>query len=208
MSFPPFVKRLAMGGALASAVVLGMMGDVQLRYLNRIHSFRDTTSVTQADAILVLGASILQAGKPSDALRDRLLVAKQLLEEGKAPYILVTGDDGKLRSDEVSVMKKFLIDQGISEGKIKTDGEGYRTYESCKRAAETFHLQRAILVTQRFHLGRALYLCNQLGVDSEGVTGDLMPYRRIFYFWTRDLAASVKAWSDIHLIPPKSPVTI
>jgi vancomycin permeability regulator SanA len=159
-----------------------------------------------ADAAMVLGASIYQDGTPSDALRDRLMVGVALYKQGIVTRILLTGDDGSYHADEIDVMKRFTIDQGIPEQDILTDGHGYRTYESCKRAKEEYHLNDILVVTQRFHMARALFLCNNLGVHARGVASDLQTYIKINFFWIRDLAASIQAWWDIHIHQPESPV--
>ncbi len=185
---------------LGSAVLL-MLGDVQLRYLSRIQ----TLEKAKAEVALVLGASIKSDQTPSDALRDRLLIGAALYKNKSVKKILITGDDGGFKRDEIKVMKKFLLDNQIPDRDILVDGQGYRTYESCKRAVQNFKLPEAIVVTQRFHLARALYLCNSLGLDARGVTSDLQTYERGAFFWLRDLAASLKAWWDIHILPPQSP---
>jgi vancomycin permeability regulator SanA len=98
---------------------------------------------------------------------------------------------------------------GVAPGDaVLSDPHGYRTYESCKRAAEVFQIKDAIIVTQRFHIARALYLCESFGIQSLGVTSDLTSYQRNLYFWTRDLAASIKAWSDVHIRAPEPPVNV
>ena len=103
-------------------------------------------------------------------------------------------------------MRKVLEESGIPSDKILEDGHGYRTYENCKRAVQTFDINSAIVVTQRFHIGRALYLCNRLGMDATGVASDLTSYQRIIFFTARDLAASIEAWWDINVMSPKPPV--
>lgn len=151
-----------------------------------------------APVAIVLGASVKDDGTPSDALHDRLAVAEDLYRKQKAKKILVTGDDGGFRQDEVTAMKKFLTDRGVPEDAILVDGHGYRTYESCRRAKSEFQIEKAFVVTQRFHMARALYLCDALGVESTGITSDLQTYQRGWYFWIRDLAASLKAFWEIN----------
>ena len=159
----------------AGAIVLGLMvTDVQLRYITRIQ-YWDTSSLPPKDAsftAIVLGASVTAHQTPSDALRDRLDEGLWLYETGRAGKVLITGDDGRNEVDEISVMKKYLLDHGIPDENLLIDPEGYRTYESCKRAHEVFQIKKAVVVTQRFHIGRALYLCNRLGVDSIGSPSD------------------------------------
>ncbi len=186
------------------ASMLAMILDVQFRYSSKLAD--SVSSANPASIAIVLGASVQSSGEPSDALRDRLLVAVDLFKRGKVERVLVSGDDGQFHIDEIRAMRKVLEDNGIPSNKILEDGHGYRTYESCKRAVKKFDIKHAIIVTQRFHIGRALYLCNRLGMDATGVASDLTSYQRIIFFTARDLAASIEAWWDINVKAPNSPV--
>lgn len=183
-----------------------MLADVQLTNLERIHLFDAPETVPRAPVAIILGASVKSDGTPSDALRDRLLVGIRLYEKRIVDKLLLSGDDGAYHADEIQVMQSFIRANGVPDENILIDGKGYRTYESCKRAKSVLHIDRAIVVTQRFHIGRAIYLCQKLGIDTNGVTSDLQTYVRGTYFWARDIIASLKAWWDIHIIPPKPPV--
>lgn len=199
-------RTIFVGGSLAGLVCAMLVGQVQFKYES--HIFLPTEAQTQvngADAILVLGGGINPDGSPSDALRDRLLVGISLFQQLKADTIVATGDDGKFHRNETDGMQKFLLDHGVPQQAIKVDGKGYRTYESCKNAVSAGY-RRIIVVTQRFHVARAVYLCSQLGLNTDGVTSDLRSYKNSTYFWMRDLASSLKAWWDINVITPKSPV--
>jgi SanA protein len=119
---------------------------------------------------------------------------------------LISGDDGKFHSNEVEVMFSLLEKFGIPANDLLVDGHGYRTYETCRRAKQIYGIQDAILVTQRFHLSRALFLCERLGIHSYGVLADqegqTIPLRNSL----RDILASVKAYIDIYFLKPPSPV--
>ena len=192
--------------SLIGLMLISMCADVQFRYLNRLRLASDQDA--RASTAIVLGASVKSDGQPSDALRDRLLVGADLYKQGHVRQLLITGDDGAYHAKEIDVMRAFLIKQGIPGDAVLSDPHGYRTYESCKRAAEVFQIKDAIIVTQRFHIARALYLCESFGIQSLGVTSDLTSYQRNLYFWTRDLAASIKAWSDVHIRAPEPPVNV
>lgn len=155
---------------------------------------------------IVLGASVKQDGTPSDALYDRIVTAAELYENDIVDKLLVTGDDGKFHANEVAVMKRVAIELGVLESDILVDGQGYRTYESCKRAKQVFGITDAVVVTQQFHLNRAVYLCSRFGIQSFGVAADRQSYQRILFFWARDLTASFKAWWDINIQEPRPPV--
>lgn len=190
-------------GIVAAGVIfiVSVVGYVQLGHARAIGWDK-----TDASYAIVLGASVKLDGTPSDALYDRVATAVDLYNEGSVKKLLMTGDDGKFHADEVAVMKKTAMDLGVPESAIDTDGQGYRTYESCKRAKSVFNIKDAVIVTQRFHLGRALYLCNAFGVESQGRPADRQSYQRIMYFWARDLVSSFKAWWDINIQEPKPPV--
>lgn len=197
--------KISLGVCVFFALVVGAMClDVQLRYRNRLVKAEDTASTTEA--IIVLGAALKTDGTPSDALRDRLETGVALYKIGKAPKLLLTGDDGKNNMDEVSVMRQYAIDHGVPESAVRVDGQGYRTYESCSRAVQVLNIKKAILVTQNFHLPRALYLCNRMGMEAVGVSADLNHYENWWWNQSRDLLASVKAWWDVNVVTPKPPV--
>lgn len=184
-------------GGFSALIICTIVLYVQTQHLDDIYPTTRDLSGT-APVALVLGASVKEDGTPSDALRDRLLIGEELYREKKVEKILVTGDDGGFRQDEISHMKAFLMERNVPEKNILVDGQGYRTYESCRRAKQELHLEKLIVVTQRFHMARALYLCNAVGLEAVGVTSDLQTYQKGTYFWMRDLLSSVKAFWEIH----------
>jgi SanA protein len=201
------IKRLLK--ATAAAIAAGLLliacaiAFVQLRYVSHMHAVQ---TAPQKPIAIILGASVTKAGEPSDALRDRIQTGIDLYRAGKVNTLLMTGDDGAFHIDEIAVMAQTAREQGIPDEAIKTDGHGYRTYESCKRAAKELNIQSALVVTQRFHLGRAVFLCRSFGIDAEGVVADRQHYIRSNWFWMRDLLSSAKAFWDIHIQAPASPV--
>jgi vancomycin permeability regulator SanA len=143
------------------------------------------------DCILVLGAGIVR-GRPSDMLADRLLMAAELYRAGAAPKIIVSGDHGSEDYDEVIVMKSFLIEQGVPSEDVFMDHAGFSTYESVYRAIEIFGAKRFIIVTQKYHLYRALYSAVKLGADVRGVNSDPREYVGDLVRQCREVAARVK----------------
>jgi vancomycin permeability regulator SanA len=156
----------------------------------------------------VLGASVKTATEPSDTLLDRLKTTIELYQSGQVRQILLTGDGGAFRSNEIKVMKQALLAAGVPDWVISTDEEGFRTYESCKRAHEVFGITKAIVITQRFHLARSLFLCHSFGIDAIGIIADKQTYRRRGLFALRELGASVKAAIDVFLFSPEPPVEV
>lgn len=199
-----WVKRVAVLVFAVGMVLAGIVAYVQLRDIDKLYA--NAEKIDPAPIAVVLGASVQNDGQPSDALRDRLLVAQSVYERKLVPKILVTGDDGQYHIDETKIMRSFLEARGVPPQDIIEDGHGYRTYESCKRAVQVFGIKRAIVITQRFHIGRALYLCNRMGMDARGIASDLTSYRRIAYFTLRDIAASIEAWWDVNIRAPEPPV--
>jgi len=157
---------------------------------------------------MILGASVYEKTQtPSTVLQDRLDTGIDAYQQKKVKKLLITGDDGGYKRDEISTMKKYLLDHGVPEQDIFIDFHGYRTYESCKNLSKFLPPgNHALIITQRFHLGRALYLCTELGHDVHEGVADKQIYDDLSYFWARDLLSSAKAWWDINIWDPKTPI--
>ena len=150
--------------------------------------------VPQSEVAIVLGASVVH-GKPSPILADRADAAIALYRVGKVAKILVTGDNGALSHDEVSPVRKYLLDAGIQAQDIFLDHAGFDTYSSMYRAVAVFEAQSAIIVTQDFHLPRALWIARHLGLTAYGLTaegGASSPYN-----YVREMPASFKALLEV-----------
>jgi vancomycin permeability regulator SanA len=154
-------------------------------------------SVPPAQTILVLGAAVYKDGRLSDMYHDRAQTALELLKAGKAPIILVSGDNSTKYYDEVTPVKTYLIDQGVPSSSIVLDYAGFDTYDSLYRARDIFGVTSTVIVTQHFHLPRALYLAKNLGLNAYGVNADLQTYRSIRYSYLREYGARIKAWWNI-----------
>ncbi len=129
------------------------------------------------DCILVLGCGVKPDGTPTDMLYDRVKAAAALYEAGYSDKILMSGDSATADYDEVGTMKKTAMDLGVPADAILLDPYGLSTYESVARAAEVFGMKRAVIVTQRYHLPRALYLAKAFGLTAVGGSADLRSYR-------------------------------
>ena len=135
--------------------------------------------------------ALLLGGNPNNA-RNRALAAAELYRAGAAPKIIVSGDHGSADYDEVSVMKTYLVEQGVPSEDIFMDHAGFSTYESVYRAREIFGADRFMIVTQKYHLYRALYCADALGADVRGVHSDPREYRGELTRQCREIAARVK----------------
>ena len=129
------------------------------------------------DCIIVLGCQVKDNGKPSDMLADRLTRGIDLYNQGIAPKIIMSGDHGQIEYDEVNTMKQIAIDSGIPSSDIFMDHAGFSTYESLYRAKEIFEADKLVIVTQKYHLYRALYIAKHLGIEAYGVDSDYHTYR-------------------------------
>ena len=152
----------------------------------------DSGDVMGADAILVLGAGIKKDGSPSDMLADRIKVGVSLYEAGASDMLLMSGDGARKGYDETATMKRVAVEAGVPESDIVCDTLGLSTYESILRARDEYGAKRIVIVTQEYHLYRALYIADRLGVNAVGVSADLRPYRGQTYRELREILARVK----------------
>lgn len=153
---------------------------------------------------IVFGAGLQRDGTPTPVLRDRVATAAELYFSGKVKKLLMSGDNRFLDYNEPGAMAAYAISLGVPEEDIVLDYAGRRTYDTCYRARHIFGIQEAILVTQRFHLPRALYLCNSLGVQALGVDADLRAYRRRsqLIWHLRETPATLVALWEVHISHP------
>ncbi|MDD2426897.1 MAG: ElyC/SanA/YdcF family protein [Eubacteriales bacterium] len=149
------------------------------------------------DAIIVLGAQVLDNYYPSDMLRDRLDGAVELYNSGISDRILVTGDHREDNYNEVAVMGRYLLEQGIPDEAIFMDHFGLDTYDSIYRSHHVFGIEKAIVVTQTFHLQRALYIARALDYDYHGYVTDAREYNSSTYTFLREYGARLKAVYEV-----------
>jgi len=158
-----------------------------------IHTPEEAHQLT-GDCILVLGCGVRSDGQPSHMLQDRLDVAIAAYQKGLAPKLLMSGDHGRAHYDEVNAMKDYAIARGVPSQDIFMDHAGFSTYESMHRARDIFQCERIIIVTQRYHLYRAIHNARAFGMEAVGISSDLREYARQSYFDIREAAARVKDW--------------
>ena len=165
----------------------------------RIFAVNETPKVDKADYIVVFGAQVKADGTLSDMLNDRVETGVRLYFDGVADKILMSGDSEELSYDEVSAMKAHAIALGVPEDDIVCDGYGLSTFESIWRAKEIYSSKTLVLVTQEYHLYRALYICERLGVEAVGVSADIRTYRNQIVRDVREIFARVKDFYVLQL---------
>ncbi len=158
----------------------------------QILSSSDATKLEDVDCILILGCLVRENGVPSGMLHDRLTRGIELYNAAAAPKLLMSGDHGRVDYDEVAAMKKFALDAGVPSIDVFMDHAGFSTYESIYRAKEIFQADKILIVTQGYHLYRALYIANQLGIEAYGVSSDYHRYGGQFVRDAREVLARVK----------------
>lgn len=162
--------------ALIGIMMLSINFYVVNKTKSKIVTEKQAKELENVDCILVLGAGIW-GDKPSPMLEDRLLQGITLYNNQTSSKIIMSGDHGKEEYDEVNVMKDFAIEKSVKSEDIFMDHAGFSTYDSVYRAKEIFKAQKIIIVTQKYHLHRALYVAEKLGIEAYGVASDPREYR-------------------------------
>lgn len=187
-------------------VVLILLGTLAITILNfrikqstKAQTFSTLQGLPNAYTAIVLGASVKSNGNLSVILRDRVESALFLYNEGKVKRFLLSGDNGSKNYNEPKAMKKYLIERGVPEDHIYLDYAGFDTYDTMYRSSAVFEVESAIVVTQEFHLARALYIANNLNLNYYGYTGDKRAYAHEEYQARREFLANVKAYLELTL---------
>ena len=174
------IRRLLFGLVLLFAAgigaVFGVNAYVQASVQDRILTEEQAAELEEIDCVLVLGCGLEADGSPSPMLHDRLQQGVALYQKEAAPKLLVSGDHGREEYDEVNAMKRFAEEQGVPSEDVFMDHAGFSTYESVYRARDIFQVRRMVIVTQEYHLSRALYIAKRLGIEAWGVPPDPRTY--------------------------------
>jgi vancomycin permeability regulator SanA len=163
-------------GILGLALLLGINSWVKSSVKDYILTEEQAAQLTDMDCILVLGCKVGTDGTLSHMLEDRLRQGVALYDLGAAPKLLMSGDHGTPEYDEVDAMKRYAVDAGIASQDVFMDHAGFSTYESVYRAKEVFEVQRVIIVTQEYHLYRALMVAREMGLEAYGVAVNYRTY--------------------------------
>ena len=172
-------------------IILGINIYVRLSTKNQIIEEDEYSNLSDIDCIIILGAGIW-GDKPSPMLEDRLLEGIKLYQNGVSDKIIMSGDHGRKEYDEVNIMKEYAIEKGIPSENIFMDHAGFSTYESICRAKDIFQAKKVVIVTQKYHLYRALYIANKLGLEAYGVGADPRQYVGAFNREVREILARDK----------------
>ena len=197
-------KILSIACGLAGiAVLVGLAPRVYaaIRYGGQMYPLENAPAERVA---VVFGAGLQRDGSPSPVLFDRVATAANLYHSGKVSKLLLSGDNRFLNYNEPQAMFEAARGLGVPADAMMLDYAGRSTYDTCYRARAIFGLTRAVLVTQAFHLPRALYLCDALGLETEGVIADRRNYQqRSELFWNvREIFATAAAWWDVTIAHP------
>lgn len=173
---------------------------LSLRYANHIHTLKSAPVMPTA---VVFGAGLRRDGQPTTVLADRVATAAALYHQGKVSRILMSGTVRGSGYDEPSAMRSLALKIGVPADDILVDSGGNRTLYTCLRARQIFGVEQALLISQRFHLPRALVICDASGVSAMGVAADLHPYRFQFFWELREIPATLRAIWDAYFRKPK-----
>lgn len=185
---------------LCGALVI--INNVQAKGEKRIVT-KDTLP-EKVDAIMVLGAGVREDGTPSDILTDRLSTSLDILNMGVEGKLLLSGDHGREGYNEVGTMKDYILkNSDIKEKDIFLDHAGFSTYDSIYRAKDIFKVESAIIVTNEYHLPRALYLAEKLGIDAYGYTSDKREYYYMDAYKKREKIAQLKDFLFVNVLKPE-----
>lgn len=170
---------------------------------NKIYEVNSISEIQgEYDCIIVLGAGVRPDGTPSDMLLDRLKTGVLAYNSAVAPKLIMSGDHGRKNYDEVNTMKNYALNNGIASADVFMDHAGFSTYDSMYRARDVFEVKKAIIVTQKYHLYRALYLAESMGIDCIGISADLNKYRNQESRELREMIARTKDFFS-SIIKPK-----
>ena len=197
------LRRTVIAVVLLGTLVIALaIGYVRLSTKDHRYAADDVPATQIA---IVFGAGLRGGGQPSPMLEDRISLAVALYKDRRVSHLLMTGDHGTKDHDEVQVMHDRAVELGVPSEDITLDHAGFDTYDSCYRAEAVFGVEQAVLVTQRFHVARAVYTCRQLGIDAVGVGAedwDNYPTDMPVYE-LREVGSTLKALVELHVLRPR-----
>lgn len=204
-----FVIKILLGSLLAAAFFVALINVyVQRQAANKVCEIISQIRIEEPPRVaIVFGAGLRGDGEPSPALQDRVVTAVELWRSKRVGKLLMSGDNQTENYDEPTAMKEAAMKLGVPETDIVLDFAGRRTYDTCYRAKEIFDVKKAVLITQEFHLNRAIYLCQGVGINVVGLSADRRRYPNSARRWwaMRETLAVASAWFDANIFA-QSPV--
>jgi len=191
---------------ILSVGLLGLLGLILPRLITSLYAaarIYALGSVPARRVAIVFGAGLRRDGTPTAILRERVETAAQLYLSGRVEKLLMSGDNRTESYNEPEAMRQYALSLGVPDEAIVLDYAGRRTYDTCYRARKIFGLDQAILVTQKFHLPRALFTCNALGLDAVGAEAGGRYRRLLMLIWNvREQLATFSAFIDLYVMKP------
>ncbi len=198
--------RFGLLGLLISLLVIPLTATAYISLMTNGIRYIKPEEVPQEQLAMIFGAGLLANGKPTPMLADRVEAGVKLYQIGRVKKLLMTGDNSKVSYNEVKSMQEYAHDLGVPTKDITLDYAGFSTYESCYRAHRIFGLHKAVVITQNYHLPRAIYTCRRFGLDTVGLgTPDI----EIYGLWgmipdlRREMLANVKPLWEVHVTRPR-----
>lgn len=195
---------------VSAVFIIGVIGLLGVYLINRhiisVGNAKLQSSITEIPVenppriAIVFGARVWDDKSLSPVLYDRVVTAVELYRAGRINKILMSGDNPTENYDEPTAMKETAVRLGVPASDVVLDFAGRRTYDTCFRAKNIFEIKKAILVTQEFHQARALYLCNNLGIESVGIVADRRRYEGENYWAFREFFSRASAWYELNFI--------
>ena len=187
---------------LIDLVLVAVLILILPRLITAIYTWKRTYAISTVPSqrvAIVFGAGLTRSGEATPILKDRVETAANLYFARKAEKLLMSGDNRFVDYNEPEAMRQYALALGVPDNDIVLDYAGRRTYDTCFRAKAIFGVTEAILVTQKFHLPRAVFLCNILGVNGTGVAADNFTYRKrsLLYWNLREFPATIAAFADV-----------
>lgn len=193
--------KIGVAAAVAILVVAIIVPNLMIHFSARGHIVENAAQAPAAQTAIVLGAMVLDDGTQSPMLKDRMDTAVQLYKMGKVKQLLLSGANTPEAYMQVDVMRAYAVKKGVPATAIISDGKGFTTYDTMRRARDVYKVGPSLVVTQGFHVARAVYLAQQMGLQVTGVKSDITHTFVLteFRFEVRDLLARVKAVFQVEL---------
>lgn len=183
-------------GVISAITIVQKKGEKNITTIDKLSE--------NADAIIVLGAGVKEDGTPSDILADRLKTAIEVYNSGVCKKFILSGDHGRKSYNEVKAMKEYIINNcEVDEKDIFLDHAGFSTYDSMYRARDIFEVKKAIVITNEYHLPRALYIADKMGIEAKGISSDIRNYLFISSYKSREKLAQLKDFVYANILKPE-----